>query len=255
MKKTTRFGLCVMALGASALVAQNTPNVAQEITDTRDSISTYVGVRQDIARDSNAWQAEKEIIENRIALFEQEKADLEKSIASATDKASSAQKVIADKQSEINRLTSAADVVKNRMPDYEAKLTEIIPLLPKPLRDKIAPLTRNLGRGNTSARMAVVIGILNEMERFNSQLTFDTETKDLGDGRNTSVDVMYLGLAQAYYVDQAGTIAGVGVPAAGGWQWTENNELAPKLLMAIKYYKGDVTPAEFVELPITVKKY
>ncbi|MDP0501621.1 MAG: DUF3450 family protein [Verrucomicrobiota bacterium JB022] len=253
MKKTTRFGLCAVALCATSLAAQqNTAAVKQEIDSTRNSISEYVRVRQDIAKARNEWQAEKEIIQRRIDLFEQEKADLQERIATAQERASSAQQVISEKRSQISQLTSATNVVRDKLPDYEAQIAAMIDYLPAPLKRDVEKLTPSLGKGPVSNRMAVVIGILNQIERFNSQFIITTDLKQTADGQSKSVDVLYLGLAQAYYVDQEGTIAGIGTPAKGGWQWTERNDLAPQIQKAFIYYRGDVKPAEFVELPINV---
>ncbi|KAF0094422.1 MAG: hypothetical protein E1N59_1953 [Puniceicoccaceae bacterium 5H] len=253
MKKTTRFGLCVVALGATTLAAQDTTAVKKEIDSTRDSISAYVRVRQDIARDRNEWQAEKEIIQRRIELFEQEKADLQEQIKEAESKASSAQQVIAQKQDTINKLTSATDVVQESLPEYESRIADLVQYLPEDLKKQLEPLTSKLGNSSTSNRMAVVVGVLNQLERYNNQFNFTTDTKQTGEGQSKSVDVMYVGLGQGYYVDQEGTIAGVGIPAKGGWKWTERNDLAPQIRRAIAYYNGEIKPAEFVQLPVDIK--
>ena len=66
-------------------------------------------------------------------------------------------------------------------------------------------------------------------------------------------DVIYLGLAVAYYSDSEGTVGGIGTPAEGKWSWEERNDLAPAIRDSLLYYNGDIKPAMMVDLPVEIQ--
>ena len=102
--------------------------------------------------------------------------------------------------------------------------------------------------------MAIVIGTLNEIDKFNNSLTVISELRDMPDGVTTSeVKTIYIGLAQAYYVDSKAKIAGIGTPSEDGWVWEENTDLAASISRSIAIYENIIKPAEFVDLPVSIK--
>jgi hypothetical protein len=66
------------------------------------------------------------------------------------------------------------------------------------------------------------------------------------------VQVLYLGLGQAYYADQGGTFAGAGVAGTEGWDWTVNAELGPTIRKVIDIYENERS-AEFVPVPVNIQ--
>lgn len=78
-------------------------------------------------------------------------------------------------------------------------------------------------------RALALITILNEVDKFHGAYTVAEETRPGPDGRQLAVQVLYAGLAQAWFVNTSGDFAGTGVPTPNGWQWTPRNELARQL--------------------------
>ena len=62
--------------------------------------------------------------------------------------------------------------------------------------------------------------------------SFRKEERTGAKGEIVLVDVLYVGLGFAYYVSQDGMSAGYGVPARGGWNWTEQANLGPSIQRA-----------------------
>lgn len=254
MKKPILYGMAVL-LAAPALQAQDEQSAVQkEIEKTRQVISEYVDTRQEIARVKNEWKSYQELTERRISLYEQEIADLRETIAAGEADTTQAEREIARIREEIQVLRDANNLVAEALPGMEQKMRELNEFFPKPLKEKVQRLVQQLGKGNqASDRMAVLIGILNEVDKFNSEFNFDTDQKEVG-GETKLVDVIYLGLSVAYYADKDATIAGIGVPAPDGWNWTERNELAQSIHNAVLYYNGDIKPALMVDLPVDLKE-
>ncbi len=253
MKNKTLYGLAAI-LAVTTLHAQDEAAVKKEIEQARQVIEEYVETRREIARVKNEWRSYQELSERRISLYEQEIAELTETIEKAEAETTQAERAIAAVKEEIAQLRQANDIVARALPAFEDKLRELYQYFPTPLKDKVQSLVQQLGKGGqASNRMAIVIGILNEVDKFNSDYTLDTFEKTLPSGQTKLVDVVYLGLAVAYYADSEGKVGGVGTPAAGEWNWTERNELAPAIREAVLYYEGEIKPAMLVDLPIEIQ--
>lgn len=253
MKNKLLYGLAALVMG-TALQAQDESAVQKEIEKTREVISQYVKTRQEIARVKNEWKAYQELTQRRINLYEQEIRQLNETIQTAEEQTTQAEREIAGIKEEIAVLESANKIVADALPPLEDKMRELNQYFPKPLKDKVRNLVQQLGKSRqASDRMAIVIGILNEVDKFNAEFNFDTSEKKLPDGETRLVDVIYLGLSIAYYADKDGQVGGIGVPAEGDWEWSERNDLAPAIRDAILYYNGDIKPAVLVDLPIEIQ--
>ncbi|MGA1204417.1 MAG: DUF3450 family protein [Opitutales bacterium] len=253
MKNSILYGLAALVVGPS-LNAQEQPAVQAEIAKARTVIEKYVETRQEIAVAKNEWKSYKELTERRIGLYEDEIAELSELIQKAEEQTTQAEREISGIRSDITDLRSANEVVASALPAFEDKVRELHQYFPTPLKDKVQSLIPQLGKGRqASDRLALVIGILNEVDKFNSDYTVDTFEKKLPDGTTKLVDVVYLGLAVAYYADSEGKVGGIGVPAEGNWIWTDRNELAPAIREAVMYYNGDIKPAMLVNLPVEIQ--
>ena len=75
-----------------------------------------------------------------------------------------------------------------------------------------------------------------------------TRSREERDGRE--VEVIYLGLARAYYADRSGN-AGIGVPGAGGWDWESRPDLHGQVTNALAQLDKK-RPPEVVSLPLKI---
>lgn len=257
MKKLLLPGLLAVLAGSLSFgqnAATSEVAVQKEIAQAREVIAGYVSTRQEIARLSNEWRTYQDITNRRVSLYEQEIARLRETIAANQEDTTQAERVIAGIREEIAELRRANDIVRDALPDLEGKLLELAQFFPDPLRNKVQPLLQRIGRSRSASDgMAILIGILNEVDKFNSEFSMDSMQKRLPNGEIKLVDVVYVGLAVAYYADSDGLVGGIGSPAQGGWVWEDRSDLAPQIREAIRYYLGDIKPALLVELPVEVK--
>lgn len=253
MNKTILYGMAALIAGTT-LQAQDQTAVQKEIAKARQVIEEYVDTRQEIAEAKNEWESYQELTQRRIALYEDEIEELTATIKKAEDETTQAERSIAGIKEDIAKLRSANNIVASALPAFEDKVRELYAYFPAPLKDKVQSLVQQLGKGSqASNRMALVIGILNEVDKFNSDYTIDTFEKELDNGQTKLVDVIYLGLAVAYYADAEGQVGGVGTPAPGDWKWTEQNDLAPAIRESVLYYEGEIKPAALVDLPVEIQ--
>lgn len=252
MNKKLLYGLAALLVG-SPLQAQDEAAVQKEIEKTKEIIAQYVKTRQEIARVKNEWKAYQELSQRRVDLYEREIRQLNETISKAEEETTQAEREIAGIRDEIDVLRSANNIVASALPPIEDKLREMYQYFPSPLKKKVQSYVQQLGKGSqASNRLAIVVGILNEVDKFNAEFNFDTKEVD-ANGETRLVDVIYLGMGTAFYADKDGTVGGFGQPAAGEWTWTERNDLAPAILDAVLYYNGDIKPAMLVDLPVEIK--
>jgi DNA repair exonuclease SbcCD ATPase subunit len=231
--------------------------VRDPVADSKTELKRWIETSKTLQRTKRDWKVDKATLDQSIGLLERELRLLDSEIgkleAGATEGATQRQE-LSDRQA---TLKQTAETVSKRLKTLENRLLALAPVFPRPLADKTKPLMRRLktggGQGGSSLgqRLQALLGILNEVDKFNGSLTLTGELRNI-DGKQTQVETLYMGLSQAYYVDRTGSRAGVGVPSAKGWEWTPRNELAHAVTHVLLVYRSE-HPAEFIELPVTLK--
>ena len=227
--------------------------------EARTHIEKWVQTRQLIARRNADWRVERDSIGQTIGLLKRE-IDL---LKDAIDKS---EQVDSEADAEKKRVSLSLDDLKkaNKVVDaalwgMERQTLELMARFPDPLKDRTSnvrsriPLKKEDLRGRSAAeRMQNVVAMLNEADRFNSAITLAIEVRKDAQGKERQVQALYLGLGHAYYADQGGSFAGVGVPGAEGWTWTVNAELGKTIRRVIDIYENE-RGAEFVPVPVKIQ--
>ncbi|MDP6914674.1 MAG: DUF3450 family protein [Verrucomicrobiota bacterium] len=227
--------------------------------EARTHIEKWVQTRQLIARRNADWRVERDSIGQTIGLLKRE-IDL---LKDAIDKS---EQVDSEADAEKKRVSLSLDDLKkaNKVVDaalwgMERQTLELMARFPDPLKDRTSnvrsriPLKKEDLRGRSAAeRMQNVVAMLNEADRFNSAITLAIEVRKDAQGKERQVQALYLGLGHAYYADQGGSFAGVGVPGAEGWTWTVNAELGSTIRKVIDIYENE-RGAEFVPVPVKIQ--
>ena len=227
--------------------------------EARTHIEKWVQTRQLIAKRNADWRVERESIGQTIGLLQRE-IDL---LKEAIDKS---EQVDSESDAEKKRITlsledlkKANNVVDAALWGMERQALALMALFPDPLKDRTSnvrsriPLEKKDLRGRSAAeRMQNVVAMLNEADRFNSAITLAIEVRKDAEGKDRQVQALYLGLGHAYYSDQGGSFAGVGVPGEVDWTWEEKPELGSTIRKVIDIYENERS-AEFVPVPVNIK--
>ena len=143
--------------------------------------------------------------------------------------------------------------LKSQVIVLENELRPLISLFPVPLRAKIEEALVRIEEPDTERplqhRMRDVLLVMQACLNFQNTITVDADIRAI-DGEDREVEVLYMGLTQAWYVDQTGKYSGYGVPGLKGWVWTEAPALATAVRQAIAIQSRQATPA-FVNLPLS----
>jgi hypothetical protein len=253
------FGALLSASLAFCLTSGSVFAQGSKFKEARTHIEKWVQTRQLIAKRNADWRVERESIGQTIGLLQRE-IDL---LKEAIDKS---EQVDSESDAEKKRITLSLEDLKkaNKVVDaalwgMERQALALMALFPDPLKDRTSnvrsriPLEKKDLRGRSAAeRMQNVVAILNEADRFNSAITLAIEVRKDAEGKDRQVQALYLGLGHAYYADQGGSFAGVGVPGETDWTWEEKPELGSTIRKVIDIYENERS-AEFVPVPVYIK--
>lgn len=251
--------VAILALinAASLAVAQEAPGAAITPADLESRAQRIFEAKEAIAKESASWAEQKPLFENLIALREKEISEIDEFTGTARariEEVTSKRSALDTEEAE--RKNWRASFEKEVL-QLESSLREAIPLLPSPVTSKVGPALARLEADTSSDEVALqerfrdVLSILAAARDFDSRLTIDSEIRDI-EGRRYQIDVLYLGLDHAWYVDESGKMAGVGRPTPTGWIWQEDKSIASKIRTAIEINRREIPPA-VVSLPFSEK--
>ncbi len=237
----------------------NAENISAPPTleETRLTMDKWLETQQIISRERKDWQQGKEILLSRLELVKKEIATLDEKNKQAESSVTEANKKRSELLAENDQLTAAGAQLTGAVASMEREIRQMFKQLPEPVQAKLQPLYQRIPENPSKTRVAAaeryqnILGILNELNKTNNEITVSYEVHNLADGRPSEVKAIYVGLAQAYYVSARGE-AGIGRPTADGWKWEPSKVVARDALMALEILEGKQSPA-FVPLPVILK--
>jgi hypothetical protein len=239
------------AQGDSAAVAE------RSLEETRLAMGKWIETEKIISLERNEWQQGKEILAGRLELVKQEIALLEVKLQEAQTSVTEVERKRGELAAEGEELKAAGAQLADVVARLEQEVRRLYQTLPGPLQEKLEPLHGRIptdpsgGRASTPERFQNVLGILNEVNKANNEISVTYEVHTMGDGRPAEVQAVYVGLAQAYYVGAEGE-AGIGRPSANGWQWEPSDAVSRDVLKALDILEGKHSPA-FIPLPVKIQ--
>ncbi|GAA5480905.1 hypothetical protein Hsar01_00109 [Haloferula sargassicola] len=242
----------ILTLAALALFGafpvEASPDV--QIVELRETIAQIVDVKSQVSAERSGWETRKAEMNELLGLHRRElellNEELEKSGTSTGDY--DARKTEAEQ--EIAKLKAARRTAGEAVARNRERALALAAMFPKPLA-KEAEVERLALEGwkpgdEPRDGLQAILGLVTKAEQFNRRVNRASEVRD---GRE--VEVLYLGLARAYYADRSGN-AGIGVPAEGGWKWEGRPELAGEIVKAFDELDRK-RPPELVELPVKIQ--
>lgn len=238
-------GLVLLPWGAWAQEA----GVDGDVVVLRETIAKIVDVKAQAAGERMAWEDRKAEMAELLDLYRREMALLDEELASGGQSAGDfdvAQQEAEAAVAEFRRVRSlAGEVVLRSKPRALALAGRFpVPLLDEVEADRVKLEEWKPGDEPRDGLQAI-LGMVAKAEQFNRRIRRSREVRD-----GQEVEVIYLGLARAYYLGRDG-VAGVGEPGAQGWAWTENPAIAGEVGKALAQLDKK-RPPELVELPVKI---
>ncbi|MDG1702399.1 MAG: DUF3450 family protein [Opitutae bacterium] len=228
------------------------------IDETRTTIEQWVETEQIISKEKSEWDIEKGLLEKTYALLSSEVERLNSELDDLKESASASDEERSTLAAEKESLKAAAKVVSSSIGSLEIQLKAIIPSLPEPLIQKIRPLIRRLPDDpnktdlSLGQRVQNIVGILSQTDKFNGTITSTSEAREFEAGKMVQVTTLYIGLASAYYVDDSGKYAGVGIPTSNGWEWPVVEGIGSDIQQLVEIYQG-TGEIQFINAPAQIK--
>lgn len=233
------------------------PTAAARLEETRLKMGKWIETQQILSREAKDWQQGREVLAGRVELMRKEVLALREKIAQAEASVAKGGEERAKRQSGQDRVDSITTGLAGVVTGLEAELRKVHATLPDPVRAKIAPLFQRIPEDAATTKIRVserfqsVLGILGILDQAQTELSVQYEVRTLAGGTPAEVRVLYVGLAQAYFVSASGE-AGIGRPSSDGWRWESSQSIAGDVLTALDILSGKHSPA-FVPLPVTIR--
>jgi septal ring factor EnvC (AmiA/AmiB activator) len=254
-------GLVVQPLAAQS--PDTTERTAERIATVRESLDKYVETSRILAQTRADWRSGKEQLEDRITLARRELQKLKETIGKAEASVTDADRSRAELEQENSELLTDAQLLQERVGRYEDLARGLVTRLPATLQKTVRPLSQRLPQQGKPTdlplgqRYLTVIGILNEVNRFQNEITVVPEVRQLTAELEAEVSTVYLGLGQALYATDSGEHSGRGMArdaSAGqpGWVWEPLVGTAGEIRRVVRTLTaGELTA--FVPVPVRIK--
>lgn len=235
--------------------AKATP--AATLDDTRTVLDKWIETQRILAKERKDWQQGKEVLEARLELLKHEVAALEQKIGELRESGTKADAKKRALQADEAVLQATLGQLAAEVTAMEAEVKKLFPALPEPLQEKVRQLHERIPADAAATKVTAaerfqnVLGILQEVDKANGEITVAYEVRALADGKPSEVKTIYVGLGQAFYVS-AGGGSGIGRPGPAGWQWEPAKTVGKDVLQALEILQGKHSPA-FVPLPVSIR--
>lgn len=226
--------------------------------DTRSTLEKWVETRQLISSTRADWQSDKELLEQSIALFSRELASVAEQMENLGTNGVQVDKERLQAEASLKSSNDGLNEAKRFAAGVEARIAQLVPLLPVPLQDSLKPLLNRLPsdadatKMTAAERIQAVVGILNEIDKFNNAINVFSEKRKNDKGEEVAVETVYVGLGAAYFINEPGDFAGIGTPGKNGWEWMNRPDIAGAVREVVRIYCNERT-ARFVALPVTIR--
>lgn len=250
--------LVALLVGTTLLVSRSSAEEEAGIDQTRTALEQWVQNRRTIAKEKRDWALGKEVLNNRIEIVQNEIASLRSKIDAESKKVDTAEAERAELEQQSRKLKQATEELEGTVVELEGRIKRLLPRLPMPIRERVKPLSQRIPENpeeteqTVSERFVNVVGILQEVNKFNNQITHHIERRTLPDGTTAEVTTLYLGIGRAYYVNAEAGVAGTGTASADGWAWTPADDQVAVIARAIAIIKGE-RPASYVPVSLEVQ--
>ncbi|WP_347273030.1 DUF3450 family protein [Candidatus Kuenenia sp.] len=228
------------------------------VDSARAALEKWVETRRIISKEKLEFELAKEMLSERIELLGREIETVRKKNSEIEASITEADKKRAEMLEENEKLKKASTTLNATVIELETRTRELLKKLPDPIRGRVKPLSQRLSENQEDTKLSLgerfqnIIGILNEVNKFNGEISVVSEVHGLPDGNHVEATSLYIGIGQSYFVNGNCDKAGLGTASQDGWIWRPANEHAAAIAKAIAILKNE-TAAAFVQLPIEIQ--
>ncbi|MCA1963118.1 MAG: DUF3450 domain-containing protein [Prosthecobacter sp.] len=258
--------LCLLLLAFSAILARAQAPAPSPASDylglSRELLGKYYEIRKLHDKERADWTLGREVLKSRLELLESQLKELKTKTEEESKKITGNDEERVKLEARAQELAQVQSQQVDVVEMLEARVRRLWKMLPPTLQSKLQSQYDGIPeegkkrediRASVAERFLKVLAILNEVNKFHSDIAVVNERRKLKDGREVEVRTLYFGLAQAYFAgsEETANVAGIGIPGPDGWEWKEMPDHAAAIDLMIAINKGE-KPADFVPLPAEV---
>jgi hypothetical protein len=208
------------------------------LDQSRENLRLWLQTAQKKQLEENSWKTDKEVLTNYKEGLLAEKAAYQKQIEEAKARSQAADQQSTDKITQRDQFIEAEKVLASHLRTMEEDFAKLVPTLPAPITKLpkihvgIETLKKNLAMpadkqtDDIGKRLANLTEMMAEVEKFQQIITVSNELHKNAAGEEFNMQVVYVGIAAAYAVNEADNFALIGNPLPTGWKFTERNDIA-----------------------------
>ncbi len=210
-----------------------------------------------ISEESAEWDTDRELLRDLIATLQAENTAHDESLAKSKAEMADVSRQRAELNERQAQARKATEILAQKINELESRALILLPAFPSPLRERVARFAEaieNPKRSNQFSlreRLENAIAVLQAANLFHQAVSLEKQRFTI-EGKTREFKVLYYGFSVAYFVNDASTYAGYGMPGKSGWQWTQDNDLADEVRQAVAI-RNKRAMATFVELPLPTK--
>ena len=223
----------------------------------KQNVEHWINLKKEISTIQNERITDKAIIERELSIAETEKKELKEELKTVSKQQKDIGKNI---ESLVNHKSELEQAVKGLIPVLDKAEKDILnfkPYIPKPLYPSVKKDFENISkvknRNDIIDRLRKLVSLYLKIETMEHETHIVREIFTIKNGSKVEMQVLYIGLSQAFAVSSDGENAQIGKPSNNGWTWVDKSNMASEIQNAIMVYSREVSP-EIVNLPISVKE-
>lgn len=213
---------------------------ADEYDRLEAATERWVDLEKRIAEERNDWKAQKGILEQRVLALEAGLEELSKSLDNLDEASDIREEEIQNYDATLAELEETRAFYVGKLEALEALFERVRKRAPDFLESELETAFEKLELADPAAlgeRAQILIAAFTRIEEFNRTVSIDYVPRELDDGREVMVSVLYWGLARAYAVDPQGSVAWELEAGDEGWEWTERSESIGSILELVRVYE------------------
>jgi len=223
---------------------------AVSLEELRATISGIVETQTLASGELRDWESRKVVMVDLLEVHRREIELLTEELETSGRSAPGHDEAVTEAADEITALRETRSKLTAAVERSRPRVIALARRFPRPLAAEVQSELASLSAWETGSEpreaLQPLLGVLSKASQFNRRISRSLEVVD-----DREVEVLYLGLARAFYADRSG-VAGVGVPAAGGWEWRADASLNRQILRAFEILDQKRPPAR-VELPLHIE--
>jgi hypothetical protein len=243
----------ILFIGTITTVFSKNDNLDQ----LKQNVEHWINLKKEISTVQNEWLTDRSIIERELSIAKIEKEELRDELKTVSKQQEDIGKNI---ESLINRKTELENAVNGLIPVLDKAEKDILtfkPYIPEPLypslKKEFESIANLKNRDDIIDRLRNLVSLYLKIETMEHETHLVRDIFTIKDGTKVEMQVLYIGLSQAFAVSSDGKNAQIGKPAESGWEWRDRSEFAAEIQKAILVYSREVPP-EILNLPISVKE-